>query len=126
MSIETLKFLNKTLLDNGINYELMEYNKDLKYPYFVGEYNENELSVEDQTIENSFILTGFTRGSWLDLVVIKEKIERLFNDKTAILDNKMGVVISYQGSLVVPTGDAELKKIQINLNIKEWKVDLDV
>lgn len=126
MSIETLKFLNKTLINNGINYEFMEYNSELKYPYFVGEYNENELDVEDGMMETSFILTGFTRGKWLDLEIVKEKIEKLFNDKTTILKNNIGVVISYQGSLVLQTGDAELKKMQINLKIKEWKVDLDV
>ena len=33
------------------------------------------------------------------------------------------VAIFYATSLVVPTGDAELKRIQINLDVKEWSVN---
>ena len=31
------------------------------------------------------------------------------------------VVISYRESMLIDSGDAELKKIQINLDIKQWK-----
>ena len=42
---------------------------------------------------------------------------------TTILPNGNGLAIFYAGSLVVPTGDEELKKIEIHLRINEWKVN---
>lgn len=32
------------------------------------------------------------------------------------------VAVFYDSAFPVPTGDGELKRIQINLSIKEWKV----
>ena len=53
----------------------------------------------------------------------KEKIEKHFSHgKVGITSSGSAVAIFYAHSLIVPTGDAELKSIQINLSIKEWKV----
>ena len=119
---EILKYIADLLKGQGINYAFMRWNKDIAYPYFVGEYSELEPTDEDQYHEYSFILTGFTKGTWSDLEVEKAKIENLFNSHTTILDNGSGVVISYSGAFPVPIDEGELKKIQINLNIKEWRV----
>ena len=59
----------------------------------VGEYNEIESVNEDGLQETTFILTGTTRGSWLELEQDKEKIEQLFKDKIAILPNNNGIAI---------------------------------
>ena len=94
-------------------------------PYFVGEYQEAESLTEEGLQESTFLLTGFSRGTWLELEEAKEKIENYFNrigGKTVIAGNGSAVAIFYSHSLIVPTNDAELKRIQINLNIKEWKV----
>ena len=123
MSIEVLKFINNKLVENGINYEFMQWNKDIVYPYFVGEYQEEEPLNEDGMQETLFMLTGFSKGSYLKLEQEKEKIEKIFNSVTVILPNGNGLAVFYSGSLVIPTGDAELKRIQINLAIKEWKVN---
>ena len=71
-----------------------------------------------------FVLTGWHRGSWLDLETAKEKIENYFyrDGKTAIASNGNAVVVFYSRSDVIPSGDAELKKIEIRLKAKEWKV----
>ena len=122
MTIESLKFINKKLEENNINYEFMQWSKDIVYPYFVGEYQEAESLNEDGLQESTFILTGFSKGSWLNLEQAKEKIEKIFNSVTVILPSGNAMAVFYSGSLVVPTGDAELKRIQINLAIKEWKV----
>lgn len=122
MTLETLKYINDSLTSIGINYEFMEWTGDIVYPYFVGEYSEPEPLTEDGKVESAFILTGFTRGKWIELESCKNQIEKLFNDNIAILDNNSGVAISYSGAFPVPTGDSELKKIQINLRIQEWKV----
>lgn len=123
MTIESLKFISDALTGAGINYEFWEWSSDVVYPYFVGEYSENEPVNEDGMQESEFILNGFTRGAWLDLETAKAKIEKLFSNNTSILPNGNGLAIFYIGSFVLPTGDEELKKIEIHLRIKEWKVN---
>lgn len=122
MTNEVLEHINEQLTAAGINYEFGEWSSDIVYPYFVGEYSESPPDSEDGRIEATFILTGFSRGSWLDLETAKSKIEQLFSYHTAILENGSGVDISYAGATIVPTGDAELKRMQINLTIQEWRV----
>lgn len=125
MSIEAIEIIKTSLASLGINYEFATWTKGLVYPYFVGEYQETEPMTEDGLQESTFILTGFTRGKWLELEEAKETIENYFNatsGRVVIAESGSAVVIFYASSLIIPTGDAELKKIQINLNIKEWKV----
>lgn len=122
MTKTLLKFISDQLESAKINYEYGEWNSEIVYPYFVGEYTDLEPYTEDGLQESDFTLNGFTRGGWIDLETAKETIERLFQDYTTILDNGSGISISYSGCLIVPTGDAELKRIQITLKIKEWKV----
>ena len=85
MSIESLKFINDKLEEININYEFMQWTKDIVYPYFVGEYQEAESLNEDGLQETTFILNGFSKGSWLNLEQEKEKIEKLFSNATVIL-----------------------------------------
>ncbi len=123
MSIAALKFVSDTLDSLGINYQFGEWSTNpVPNPYFVGEYTEPESLTreEDGFQETSFILTG-TGTSWLKLEEAKATIEDNIS-KTAILPNGNGIAVFYAGSLTVPTGDAELKRIQINLTIKEWSV----
>lgn len=124
MTKTVLKFINDRLTDNSINYEFGEWTSPIIYPYFVGEYSDLGSDTEDGLCESDFTLNGFTRGMWLDLENAREAIEELFSDCTTILENGSGVDISYSGCLIIPTGDSELKRIQINLKIKEWKVSI--
>ena len=124
MTKSVLEFISTKLTQAGINYEYGEWNSTVRYPYFVGSYNEYEPTEEDGLHEADFTLDGFSRGSWIALENAKETIEQAFYDCTSILDNNSGVDISYGGALIVPTGDAELKRIQITLKIKEWKVNI--
>lgn len=123
MSKDVLCFIDKILTSEKINYEFGEWTSDIVYPYFVGEYQESPPTTEDGLHEATFILVGFSRGSWLDLENAKETIEKLFSNLTTILSNGSGLAIFYDGAMIVPTGDAELKRIEIRLNIKEWKVN---
>jgi hypothetical protein len=127
MSKQVLKLISDAMTSMGIEYSFVEYsNNPVIYPYFVGEYQETESMTEDGLQECTFILTGFTRDSWLTLEEAKEKIENYFNrvsGYTVITDNGSGVAVFYADTLIVPTGDAELKSIQINLSVKEWKVN---
>lgn len=126
MSKNILKVVSDGMAEMGLEYEFGEYTKKrIVYPYFVGEYTETEPTTEDGLQETTFMLTGFSRDTWLTLENAKDKIESYFNKvygKTVMVDDGSAVAVFYGNALVVPTGDAELKKIQINLTIKEWKV----
>lgn len=127
MSKQVLKIIDQGMTALGLEYGFGEYfGNPVVYPYFVGEYQEVEPNTEDGLQESTFLLTGFSRGSWLDLENAKERIENYFNKvsgKIVMADNGSAVAIFYASSLIVPTGDAELKKIQINLSVKEWSVN---
>lgn len=126
MSKEVLKMISDAMTEMNLNYEFMEWTSEVVYPYFTGEYQETDPSTEDGLQDATFILNGFSRTSWLALENAKEEIEEYFSKisgKTAITTNGNGVAAFYSSALVVPTGDAELKRIQINLTIKEWSVN---
>jgi hypothetical protein len=126
MSKNLLKVVSDGMTELGLEYEFGEYTKEpIVYPYFVGEYTETEPMTEDGLQETTFMLSGFSRGTWLTLENAKAKIENYFNKvygKTVMVDDGSAVAVFYGSSLIVPTGDEELKKIQINLQCKEWKV----
>lgn len=126
MTKGALKLISDGMEALGLEYALGVYaGNPVVYPYFVGEYQETESFTEDGLQESTFLLTGFSRDSWLTLEDARERIETYFNrisGRTVITDNGSAVAIFYAHSLIVPTGDAELKRIQINLTIKEWKV----
>lgn len=126
MSKNLLKVVSDGMTELGLEYEFGEYTKEpIIYPYFVGEYTETEPMTEDGLQETTFMLSGFSRGTWLTLENAKAKIENYFNKvygKTVMVDDGSAVAVFYGNALIVPTGDEELKKIQINLQCKEWKV----
>lgn len=125
MSKAVLGIISDAMDSLGINYEFMEWTSEPVYPYFTGEYQEVPTMNEDGMQETLFILTGFSRESWLALEDAKETIENHFGKvggQTVSAKNGSAVAIFYADSLVIPTGDAELKKIQINLTVKEWSV----
>lgn len=124
MSIAALNYISEQLGGLSISYEFGGWTTDpVPDPYFVGEYTEPEsLTLEEDGMQQiDFLLTG-TGTSWLKLEQAKSKIESNIS-KTAILPNGNGIAVFYAGALIIPTGDAELKRIQINLTIKEWKVN---
>lgn len=127
MSKQVLKIIDNAMTSLGIEYGFVTYsNNPVVYPYFVGEYTENEPFREDGLQESTFLLTGYHRGTWLELEDAKEKIEKHFNKvsgKVVVAEDGSAAAIFYANALIVPTGDADLKCIQINLTIKEWKVN---
>lgn len=127
MSKAALKIISDAMRSLGLNYDFPEWNGSPVYPYFTGEYSEIPSQSENGMQETSFLLTGFARGkdAWLDLEDAKEKISDYFGrigGQTLITDGGSAVVVLYENALVIPTGNAELKRIEINLTIKEWRV----
>lgn len=125
MSIAAMEYVSNLMQSMGIPYAFYQWStKPPDDYYFVGEYLEAPSPTKEENgwQETTFILRGFTRKTWLLLEQAKEKIEKNFA-KTAILANGAGIAVLYDSAMVVPTGDAELKSIKINLKIQEWKVN---
>lgn len=122
---EVLSFIDTELSKIGVPYEFLQWTQPVSYPYFVGEYNETEPTNESGELDKMFILTGFCRGrdARLRLEENRQKIEDAFLEgMTATLNSGSVVAVFYCNAFYIPTGEAELFKIQINLSIKLWKV----
>ncbi len=122
MSKAVLNAVKDSMKKLGINYKFAEYPSPPVYPYFTGEYQEPESSGESGEQDTQFILNGFARGenAFLDLENAKEQIKEYLQDGRLVSTEKSVVAIFYANTLAnLPTGDAELKRIQINLTIKE-------
>lgn len=125
-----LKIISDAMDALGLNYGFVEYpvaeGEEAPETYWVGEYQEIEPVYENGMQESTFLLTGFTKGPWLALENAKEDISNYFNKvsgKTAIVEDGSAVAVFYSNSLVVPTGNAKFKRMQINLDVKEWSVN---
>ena len=124
---EVLEFINNALDDAGIPYEFMEYTSSIDSisAYWVGEYNEVESFNEDGQQETQFILTG-TGKEWDELEAQKNKIKKLFpgiQGRRAILGDGSGIAVFYGNAFPIATVDGFLKRIQINLTVKEWRTE---
>ena len=126
MTRNALKIINTAMDHLGLEYGFARYIKNpVEYPYWVGEYHEAPPVYESGLTTSTFTLTGFHRGTWEDLEKQKESIENYFNKvsgKVVMVEDGSAVAIFYASSFVVPTVDAELKRIQINLDVHEWSV----
>ena len=124
MTSEVLTLIDAYMKELWLNYAFLQWKGKPEYPYVIGEYSESDVPSEDGRSEATFILTGFSRTTAFDLELIKCQIRNFFyGGKTAITSSGNGIAIFYSNAFPVPTEDAELKKIQINLIIKEWKVN---
>ena len=121
--MDKLKFIKEQMDILAVPYEFGEWTSDVQYPYFVGEISEDAPTTEDGFEQSTLILTGFQRGKYIDLETVKEKIKKHFHSIHGLrtTTNSGSITVFYDGAFSVPTNEAELKKIQINLIIKEWK-----
>lgn len=125
MTIEAMKYISEQLEEAGINYEFGQWSSDpVPNPYFVGEYSE-ESTMDESGLQNTVLMLTGTSLQQILLEQEKEKIKQLFPNygKTAILPNGNGIAVFYDYSLNVPVDDPELKRIQINILVKEWSVN---
>jgi hypothetical protein len=120
METDVLKIFNAEMINLGINYDYMEYKGGLVYPYIVGELTEDDYVYEDGSTRGEMLLTIFNRGSELDLVNIKELIKEKFKDYRAITDNG-SIYIVYTRKLPIQSGEADLQKTEIYLDVRFWK-----
>lgn len=124
--MEKLKFIKEQMAVIKVPYEFGEWTSAIQYPYFVGEITEEPITTEDGAENSAFLLTGTTRGKYLALEKMKDEIKRHFSPIHGLRANtdSGSIAVFFDGAFYVPTGEADLKRIQINLKIKEWKGDL--
>lgn len=120
-----LGYIEQELRKISVPYEFGQWTKAVKYPYFVGELGQDNITAEDGVSETAFILNGWNRGKTLDLEVIKEKVIKHFNPIYGLrIPTETGaLIITYESANYIPQNDSDLKKIEINLKITEWKGD---
>ena len=121
--MDKLKFINEQLTAIDVPYEFGEWSSAVKYPYFTGEITEEPISTEDGLEQSTLLLNGFHRGKYVDLEEIKAKIKKHFHPIHGLRGqtDSGSIAVFYGGAFFVPTNEADLKRIQINLIIKEWK-----
>ena len=125
--MDKLKFIKEQMNLLSVPYEFGKWKKETQYPYFVGEMPSPEsITTEDGKEETTFILSGFHRGEYIDLEEIKGQIKKHFHPIHGLREqtDSGSIAVFYEGAFPVPTGEADLKRIQINLKILEWKGDL--
>lgn len=125
MGVAMLKYISDMMDSLNIPYAYIRWNE---HPpddyYFVGEYAESAMVTreEDGRQDTTFILRGFTRKDPIVLEQAKELIAKHCT-KTAILPDGTGIAVFYESGMYVPTYDAELHSVKINLQIQEWSVN---
>lgn len=120
---QALGVANTELQKIDVPYEFMRWTSTDTDIYWVGEFAESPTDKEDGYEEATLILTGTTKDRWLALLEHRAKIKDHFPSIGGLrIATDVGtVVIYYENSIPVPTGDANLKRIQVNLRIKMWK-----
>lgn len=121
--MDKLKFINEQMGVIAVPYEFGQWSSTITYPYFVGEVTEEPILTEDGCEESTLILTGWHRGNFIDLETEKAKIKKHFHPIYGLRGSTDSgtIAVFFDGAFPVPSGEADLKKIQINLKIKEWK-----
>lgn len=123
MITKALGIITDELNKIDVPYEFMRWTSPVTDRYWVGEYSETPTDTEDGYEEGTLILTGTTRNLWSLLMQDRANINDHFPPVGGLrIPTDDGVVvIFYANSFPIETGEADLKRIQINLHIKMWK-----
>lgn len=124
MSMKAMGYVSDMMAALSLPYAFMRWTgTTIPDVYFTGEYSEMPSTTREENGRQdvTVILRGFTRGDWMLLEEAKEKIEKSCA-KTVILSDGTGLAVFYDSAMPVPTGDAQLKSIKINLTIQVWSV----
>ena len=115
--IDVLTTLKNEMEKLNIPYTFDTWDNDIELPQFIGEISEIPNTNEDGKSEYSFILTGYATN-YSYLFGVAEQLKNKYKT-SAIVD---GIVIKYNNTTPIDNGSDDLKQIQINFNIKKWRV----
>lgn len=119
--MKTLKILGDELRSIGINAEYESWTGKIPNQYWIYTYIESDNSYETGCKEGVIILDGFSRDGISTLENEKEKIIEHFMDYRKTVDNTTVYLGSATGQEIDNTKDSELKRIEINIDFKEWR-----
>jgi hypothetical protein len=124
--MDKLKFISDQMDAIAVPYAYETWKKKVQYPYSVGEITEDVPETEDGAETSTMRIDVFHRspeGALLALEQIKEKVKKHFHPIYGLRGqtDSGAIAVFYGGALNVPTGEADLKRIEITLYIKEWK-----
>ena len=124
MTTQAMKYIEDLMRSLGIPYDFMIWQEPIiPERYYVGEYTEVESPYEEESgyQETSFMLTGFTNSAWSLLEKDKAAIKKALPKKVIFPDGSACAVL-YANAFPIRQDNISLKRIKINLTIKEWKV----
>lgn len=125
MTNEILEYMNLKLKEL-LPYQYYEWSTKVVYPYWIGEYSEIPSNAEDGFGEDTMMITGTTKGSVIDLENGKEILRKAFSTIKgyhAVLDSGTHILVFYDTATSIPTDGTDIKRLQVNLQIKSWKVN---
>lgn len=125
MTTQAMKYIEDLMQSIGIPYDFMTWQAStIPERYYVGEYTEVESPYEEESgyQETSFMLTGFTNSAWSLLENDKAAIKKVL-PKQVIFPDGSACAVLYANAFPIRQDNISLKRIQINLTIKEWKVN---
>lgn len=125
MTNEILEYMNLKLKEL-LPYQYYEWSTKVVYPYWIGEYSEIPSNAEDGFGEDTMMITGTTKGSVIDLENGKEILRKAFSTIKgyhAVLDSGTHILVFYDTVTSIPTDGNDIKRLQVNLQIKSWKVN---
>lgn len=124
--MDKLKFINEQMDAIAVPYQYGEWTSKVVYPYGVGEITAFSPLNEDGAEESTLLLTFWHRGALIELEKIVNKLKKHFHPIYGLRGSTDSgtIAVFFDTAFPVPSGEAELKKMQINLKIKEWKGDL--
>lgn len=121
--MDKIKFMKQQLEALNLPYSLIEWNGDLPKTYWIGEFQEIPTFLENGYSETNFILTGTTRETWYKLYEALDLIKEQFPSEYGLRGNTANgaIIVNYESSFPIPTSEADIKRIQINIKIQEYK-----
>lgn len=119
MEIELLTAFKEALDSLGIEASFRTY-AGKKYPYMTYEYTETNTTHEDGSTDGDLLCEIWTRGTFAELIGIKEKLKDYFKQKNIKVGNNV-YHFDYASSTPEDTGDSELKKLQVSITTKYWR-----
>lgn len=122
---EILEIINKEMSGLGVEYYYL-YNtaETVKYPYVTGEYTELGYTAEDGSNSGDLLFEIWNRDTIEPIVQVLEKIKDHFRDYRATTTSKT-VHISYVNAAPLRTGDENLNKYEVHLDVNYWEGERD-
>lgn len=114
---DVLKLISDEMERLNIPYTFNGWDSEQEIPKFIGDITEVKNPYEDGKNEYSFNLTGFGQ-TYDQLYSYADALKKEYKN-SKLVD---GMVITYENTDNIPNNSEDLKQIQINFNIKNWRL----